>query len=56
MLENITYKGRGREMFCPKCGNGLPDGVKFCGKCGTRIEGKSNVTIECNSVKPKTDM
>ena len=43
-------------MFCPKCGNGLPDGVKFCGKCGTRIEGKSNVTIECNSVKPKTSM
>lgn len=24
-------------MFCPKCGNRLPDGSAFCGKCGTRL-------------------
>ncbi|MFR8149042.1 zinc ribbon domain-containing protein [Adlercreutzia equolifaciens] len=24
-------------MFCPKCGNQLPDGSAFCGKCGARL-------------------
>lgn len=24
-------------MFCPKCGNELPEGVKFCAACGTQI-------------------
>ena len=24
-------------MFCPKCGNQLPDGAKFCGACGTTL-------------------
>jgi class 3 adenylate cyclase/tetratricopeptide (TPR) repeat protein len=26
-------------MRCPQCGHDNPDGVKFCGECGTRIEG-----------------
>lgn len=25
-------------MFCPKCGNKLIDGARFCGACGTKIE------------------
>lgn len=24
-------------MFCPKCGNSLPDGSAFCGKCGAQL-------------------
>lgn len=24
-------------MFCPKCGNRLPDGSAFCGKCGAQL-------------------
>ena len=28
-------------MFCPKCGNQLPDGSAFCLKCGFRIAGVS---------------
>lgn len=24
-------------MFCPKCGSEMPDGSKFCGKCGAQI-------------------
>lgn len=24
-------------MFCPKCGNQLPDGAAFCPKCGARL-------------------
>ena len=26
-------------MFCKKCGNNLPDNIKFCGKCGTPTDG-----------------
>lgn len=26
-------------MFCPHCGNQLPDGSKFCGKCGAQLGG-----------------
>ncbi len=29
----------GVEMFCPQCGNQLPDGSRFCGKCGAQIGG-----------------
>lgn len=25
-------------MFCPKCGNILEDGAKFCSSCGARVE------------------
>lgn len=28
----------GREMFCSKCGNNLPDTAKFCDKCGNEIK------------------
>ena len=24
-------------MFCPKCGNQLPDGSAFCGRCGNKL-------------------
>ena len=26
-------------MFCPKCGNQLPDGAQFCNKCGASLGG-----------------
>lgn len=29
-------------MFCPNCGNELPDDAKFCGGCGTKIETESS--------------
>lgn len=25
-------------MFCPNCGNQVPDGAGFCGSCGSKIE------------------
>jgi hypothetical protein len=25
-------------MFCENCGNKLPDGAKFCGGCGAKVE------------------
>lgn len=25
-------------MFCPKCGENLPDGAQFCAKCGNRMQ------------------
>lgn len=25
-------------MFCSNCGNQIPDGARFCGKCGTPVE------------------
>lgn len=37
-------------MYCPKCGNNLPDTVKFCGKCGARLE---NVNGSTNKKKKK---
>lgn len=29
-------------MFCEKCGADVPEGMKFCGQCGTKIEDNSN--------------
>lgn len=31
-------RGRGKEMFCSKCGNAIEDGNKFCNKCGAPVE------------------
>lgn len=28
-------------MFCVKCGNDLPEGTKFCGSCGERMDSLS---------------
>lgn len=28
-------------MFCPQCGNQVPDGSRFCGKCGAQLSGGS---------------
>lgn len=27
-------------MFCKNCGNEIKDGVKFCGKCGMKVQAK----------------
>lgn len=32
-------------MFCTHCGAQLPDGSKFCTKCGSRIEGTDETTV-----------
>ncbi|MBP5199211.1 MAG: DUF805 domain-containing protein [Schwartzia sp.] len=29
-------------MICDKCGADVPEGMKFCGQCGTKIEDNSN--------------
>ena len=28
-------------MYCQRCGEKLPDGAKFCGKCGTSVDSSS---------------
>ena len=30
-------------MFCKNCGNELPDGSKFCSKCGAAVQAESVV-------------
>ncbi len=30
-------------MFCPKCGNEVADGVRFCSKCGTNLQLENGV-------------
>lgn len=32
-----TQSSGGRK--CPKCGNVLPEGTRFCNKCGTSLDG-----------------
>src|ERR687887_839457 len=39
-------------MRCPQCGHDNPDGVKFCGECGTRIEG---LCSSCGTSNPPTN-
>src|SRR5262249_42983110 len=39
-------------MRCPQCGHDNPDGVKFCGACGTRIEG---LCPHCGTSNPPTN-
>ena len=39
-------------MRCPQCGHDNPDGVKFCGECGTRVEG---LCPGCGTSNPPTN-
>ena len=39
-------------MRCPQCGHDNPDGVKFCGECGTRMEG---LCPGCGTSNPPTN-
>jgi len=36
-------------MKCPRCNFGNPEGIKFCGGCGTRLE---RICPKCNSPNP----
>lgn len=33
-------------MKCPKCGNEVAEGKKFCGKCGTKLEINQNQNVQ----------
>lgn len=35
-------------MFCPKCGNILEDGAKFCSSCGAKVESETKVNVPCH--------
>ena len=39
-------------MFCRKCGNEIPDGVKFCTYCGTPVQAKKTVESKSAESKP----
>lgn len=45
-------------MICPKCGKQLQDGALFCTKCGTKINGDSDVEARSgnNAVNDKDDL
>lgn len=34
-------------MFCPKCGNIVNDGAKFCTSCGAKLSNTSTVNQDC---------
>ena len=36
-------------MFCPECGKQLPDGTKFCGNCGNRLEAPAAQQVPCGN-------
>ena len=36
-LSGIYARRKGVRMFCPNCGKEVPDGVAFCGGCGTSL-------------------
>lgn len=35
-------------MFCPKCGNILPENAKFCTSCGAPVENTTKVNEACD--------
>lgn len=36
-------------MFCPKCGNQMPDGSVFCGVCGNQMADDSQFCVVCGT-------
>ena len=44
-------------MFCPKCGNPIPEGNSFCGKCGATVEEKKPIENQFTEIvyNPESD-
>lgn len=42
-------------MYCPKCGNNLPDTARFCGKCGYQLN-ESRIQENWNNKNTKVNM
>jgi len=40
-------------MNCKNCNNLLPEGAKFCNKCGSPVEAQSGLSIEYFAISPK---
>ena len=40
-------------MFCSKCGNQIPDGVKFCPSCGNPTTASAQQTFQGGPVRPE---
>ena len=40
-------------MFCSKCGNQIPDGVKFCPSCGNPTAASAQQTFQGGPVRPE---
>ncbi len=40
-------------MFCPNCGNQVPDGSGFCSNCGARLGGAQNACAPQNAYAPQ---
>lgn len=40
-------------MFCPKCGNEVPDGAAFCGQCGNKFESVPSAAAGGNATAAK---
>ncbi len=43
IYQNSKFLIVGDDMFCPKCGSNMPDGVKFCQNCGTPLAQQTQV-------------
>ncbi len=39
-------------MFCPKCGNQIPDGAAFCASCGNAVGGKAPAKSASTGMPP----
>src|SRR3989442_13452070 len=40
----------GANVYCPKCGAGMPADYVYCGRCGTRLESPGEVEGETRQV------
>ncbi len=44
-------RGKGKIMFCTKCGNKLKEGAKFCTSCGNQVKAKSLSDVNLTATK-----
>lgn len=52
--ENAMEAPTGGGTTCPNCGAALPEGFKFCGKCGTKIEDGAQPAEQAQAPVAKT--
>lgn len=57
MVNNLFTQSAGNMgqqggVICPQCGAAVPEGMKFCGACGTSVEPPKTICANCGSEIP----
>lgn len=50
--ESLLHSSQTNDLICPKCNNAVPQGMKFCGQCGSPVSKPKVICTSCGAEIP----